>query len=225
MAGTYCEFILLQCKMHTITSVCKVVSTKGALLNISKKEFNGCKNIISDSRLYDSLYDCIRDKNIINPNCLNIDSRIVFDRCSDFILSRCIDDYNKLFDILVEINWLLASYYNSKKNGEKEIILLKNYKTRRECLKEYLWNLYNLSVEDYNECNYIAEALEIKGKILSGLHKFKYEESRRYLSQEYDYMYLKELQREYRNISINKRTLFYGLTATAALENDIRRRA
>ena len=101
---------------------------------------------------------------------------------------------------------------------------MRDYKTKRNCIKEYLHELYNSAINDYFECLYIDEAFEARKKILIGFYQFKYEESKRYISQDYDFYALNALQQDFRKNSISKMALFYGLTATATLENDIRRR-
>jgi len=209
--------------MPSISAVCGVDSTRKALQERAAKGVNGCGNVTADWRLLKTVSVCLQNQDIINTSQLDADARIIYERCREVFLSDSRIGYEECFDHLNELNWLLASIQSAKENNWRHAALLVDPVKINEFIKSYLLELYNSAVRDNNECIYIKEALQARRKIFSGLYDFKYEESRYYLSQEFLHSDLEQMESEYKDNSICKMALFYGLTATAALAENIRR--
>lgn len=223
MANTYFDYALSQYRMQSISAVCSVDSTRKALQERAAKGFNGCSNVTADWRLLKTVCVCLQNQEIINSNQLDVDARTIYERCRKVFFSDNRIGYESCFDHLIELNWLLASVQNARENHLRHIKLLIDPAKIDECIRSHLLELYNSAVHDNNECIYIKEALQARKKILVGLFRFEHEESRYYLSQEFSYSSLEQMEIDYRDNSICKMSLFYGLTATAALAENIRR--
>ena len=223
MSESYFEYTLLQCRSQVIKNVCNVFSIRRELIKKAHDSFNGYDNITTDRRLFKSAGICFQNHSIIDPDKLNNDALIVYTRCKDALLSEELLDYDQWFNFLTEVNWLFASIQYANQTNSRRIMLLSDLEIIRGCLRDYLQELYDSAVEYSNECVYINEALRARQRILTGLYPFEHEESRQYLSPDISYSYLESLLNELREESIGKMALFYGLTATAALENEVRR--
>lgn len=227
MINTYFDYVISQCRLAGIGSICAVYPTRKTLIENANKSFSGCKNVTADWRLLNVVSVCLQNHDIIEPNILNQDALSIYERCQRlFLQSRTFDsaEYNKYFDGLVDLCWLLASVQITKENNQRTCILESDPSKIREYLKRYLLELYNSSITDFNECVFIQEAMNARKKFFSGLYDFQYEESKKYLSyQDFSITDLDELLDEYKENSISKMALFYGLTATSALAENIRR--
>ena len=223
MAETFFDYALSQCRMSSISAVCSIDSTRKALMERAAKGLNGCSNVTADWTLFKTVSGCLQNQIIINSGRLDADARIIYERCRKVFLSNNKIGYESCFDHLNELNWLLASIQNAKENNQRRIKLLIDPAKIDDCIKSHLLELYNSAMNDNNECVFIKEALRARGKIFTGLFHFQYEESRYYLSQEFSHSDLEQMKNDYRDNSICKMALFYGLTATAALAANIRR--
>ena len=223
MASTYFDYVLSQCRTSGIGSVCDVVSTRRALIEMAYSEFSGCHNITSDSRLCETVKVCLDNHGIIDPNTLGRDVLEVYSRCRTMAFSEERIDYERWFDLLVDFNWIQASIQNTRNGSSGYVELLSDPVRIRRSLKKYLFGVYEGAVQDSKECVYIDEAIQAKRKFFSGLFPFKYEESRYYASMDLLPSDLRTLQQDRRENSHKGMALFFGLTATAALADNIRR--
>ena len=223
MADTYFDYILSQCQTQRIREICEVFSTCKALVENAKSGFNGCNNITADFRLFETVKRCLNNYGIIDPNVLGRDALEIYNRCRTVAPSEGRIDYDRLFDLLVDFNWLQASIQNAKNDSSRFIELLSDPIIIRLALKEYLLDVYNGAVQESNECVYIGEAMQARGRIFTGFFPFKHEESRNYAFSNISYLELKSMQQRKRENSYERMSLFFGLTATAALAEDIRR--
>ena len=208
MANTYFDYVLSQCRAQRISDICEVVSTRRALMEKANSGFNGCNNITADWRLFETVKVCLDNHGIIDPNTLGRDALEIYNRCRAVAFSDGSINYKRFFDMLVDYNWLQASIQNAKNEPSRCIDLLSDPIRMRSSLKEYLLCVYNGAVQDNNECVYIDEAIQAKGKLFTGLFPFQHEES---------------MQQDKRENSHKEMALFFGLTATAALAENIRR--
>lgn len=223
MANTYFDYVLSQCRTQGISTICAVVSTRKALIENANSVFNGCNNITADWRLFETLKVCLDNHEIIDPNTLGRDAQEIYNRCRTVAFSDRSINYDGFFDLLVDFNWLQASIQSAKNERLRYIDLLSNPIRIRRTLKEYLLGVYNGAVQDSNECVYMDEAIQAKGKFFTGLYPFQYEESRYYASPDFLPSELRSMQQDRRENSHKGMALFFGLTATAALAEDIRR--
>ena len=223
MADTYFDYVLSQCRTQGIGSICKVFPTRKALMEKANSGFNGCNNITADWRLFEIVKICLGNHEIIDPNALGRDALEIYNRCRAVAFSNGSINYEQFFDLLVDFNWLQASIQNAKNESSKYVDLLSNPVKIRSSLKEYLLDVYYDAVRDSNECIYIHEAIQAKRKFLPGLYSFKYEESRYYISPDFMTSDLKTMLQDRRKNSHKGMALFFGLTVTAALTEEIRR--
>ena len=224
MADTYFNYVLSQCRIQRINSVCDVVSTRKALEEMANSAYNGCNNITADWRLLETVKICLDNYEIIDPNSLDRDSLDIYNRCRTIAFSDGSINYDCLFDMLVEFNWLQASINNAKKEQTKCVELLSDPIMIQYSLKEYLLGVYTVAVQDWNEYVFISEAIQARRKLFTGIFPFKYEESKYYISPDFSFSELESLQHKRRESSHKRIALFFGLTATAARAEDIIRR-
>jgi len=223
MADTYFDYTLSKCRRQGISNVCEKFSTCNELIDIANSEYIRCKNITADWRLYEALEKCFNNPEIINPQLLGKDALIIYRRCSDSIFSENRLNYDRLFDALVEVNWLLASIYNSENIKLSHVVLLSNPAIINKALKGYLHNVFKDSIQYSLECEYIKEAKQAKKKILTGLYPFQYEESKYYVYNNFTMEELDQIWGHSKMDSLKKRSLYLGLTATAALADNIQK--
>lgn len=221
MADTYFDYVLSQCRVQGISSVCAVFSTCETLIERAYLGFNGCNDITADRRLFETLKVCLDNYGIIDPNKLGRDALELYNKCRTVAFSDESISYDRFFDLLVDFNWLQASIQDAK-NG-RHIDLLSDPIRIRHALKEYLLNVYNDAVQDSNDCVFIGEAIQAKGKIFTYFFPFQYEESRYYASPDFSTSELISMKQDRMENSHNGMALFFGLTATAALAENIRR--
>ncbi len=219
----YFDYVLSQCRSQSIKLICEVVPTRRELIDKAAKEFNGCKNITADWRLIRAVQNCFDNSQIINHRSLDFDTRDVFDRCYHSICSKEKPSHEQLFEALVDFNWLMAAIHNSQINKCRMVRLQANHHELIKSTKDFLLEIYNNAIDEYNECIYIDEALKAKKKFLPHLYDFRFQESRYYASPDFTTFDLQDIKQEHHGNSIEKMSLFYGLTATAALAEDIRR--
>ncbi len=223
MTDTYFNYVLSQCQTQGIASICKVVFTRKSLLEMANSGFNGCRDITANWRLLEAVKDCLNNFGIIDPNALGRDASEIYNRCKNWDFSEDSKNYDRFFDLLVEFNWLQASIHEAKNNASRYVDLLSDPIKIQHSLKEYLLDVYNSAVRDSNQCVYIDEAIRAKGKIFTGLFPFQYEESKYYASQNCMVSDLRVMQEACKQNSLKGMSLFLGLTATAALAENIRR--
>ena len=225
MSDTYFEYTLSKCRTQGITSICGVVSTRNELIGMANSGFNGCFNVTADWRLLETVKACLYNQDIINPNTLSSDALEIYkrSRCRIAAFSEGSICYERLFDLLVEINWLQASIQNAKIINSQYVELLSSSFLLPKSLKKYLHDVYNGAIKDNRECIYIEEAIQVKGKLFKGLYPFQYEESKNFASTDFTISDLELRLRDRKENSIMGMSLFLGLTATAALAEDIRR--
>lgn len=220
LANTYFGYVLSQCIGNDIENICSVISTRAELINKGKEKFNGSGNITADWRLFDALIEFVNNPIIFNPNLFGEDTRKIYKRCISITYSfEEFNNYERVFEKLFHLNWILASNNNARDLEAKQVVLLSDPDVIKKSLRKYLQGVYNTAIQDENEIKYIDEAIQAKGKIFQGLFPFQFEESRKYLS--YDYLELKRKKEDYIERSKNEMALFYGLTATAARTDDI----
>lgn len=204
MADTYFDYVLSQCRTQAISSICEVASTCNALAKMADSGFYRCRNIKADWRLFETVKDCLNNTEIIDPDALGHDALEVYNKCRFVAFSDESINYDRCFDMLVDLNWLQASIRNAKIESLRYTELLSDPIRIRSSLKEYLFDVYNNAVQDSEACDYIEKEINAKGKLFKR----------------------SELMKKWQDRMINSHkgmALFFGLTATAALAESIRR--
>lgn len=226
----YFDYVLSKCNGGSIADVCSVFLTKNDLQEAAGQEFNGCRYITADGRLLNVVDACLQDSSFVNPSAMDQDSRTIYERCrkgllqyGNVIQAKATIDYDRLFDVLVDCCWLLASIQFGQEKKEKYVNLLSDPTQISLSICRFLSNIHDSAVQDCNECTYISEAIKARNRFFTGLYPFKYERSRTYLSREIENSDLRVWLNDYTSSSIDKMRLFYGLTATSVLAEEIRR--
>lgn len=224
MASTYFDYVLSQCKTQGIGSICSVANTRRNLIKLADSIFDDCKDITADWRLFEVVKICLDNKRIIDSDTLNRDAMDIYNRCKTIAYSCESINYDKAFDFLVDFNWLQASIQNAKDNSSRYVSLMSDPIKMRNSLKKYLDDVFDISIQNYYDSIYIDEAIKARRKIFTGLYPFKYKESRQYLStNDYSDSELESMNEAKNKDSHKGMALFFGLTATEALAENIRK--
>ena len=155
---------------------------------------------------------------------------IIYTRCKESLddirtnwRNRKVLDYDALFNVLVDLCWLLASNSFSERNRHSNVALLSNHDQINKSLSSYLDALYNAAINEHNESVYVSEGINAKNEhpIIPTLYDNCYEESMRYIRSDSTRSELQDLKGQYEHWCNYHLSLYYGLTATAALADQI----
>lgn len=232
MADSYFEYTLSKCKSSVIKTVCARYQLKQWLQKSVKEEWSNYGEITNDSELIYEVAELFRRGELLRCCDVNGDSRIIYDRCISSILDIRINwrngnglDYDNLFDALADVCWMVASVYASERGRKENVILLCNQKQINESLRDYLEFLYDAAIHEHNESVYIGEGIQAKNEhpFLRYKYEYKYAESLRYINSDLTIQELENRKQLQKGFCSRHLTLYYGLTATAALADNIRK--
>ena len=232
MTDTYFDYVLSKCKTQRIRRVCERYSTREQLQKSVTETWNDHSSIIKDGELLFALRDLFQNGKLFRVCNVTGDSLIVFNRCKkslDDIRTKWCNrgglDYDALFNMLVELCWLLASNAVSERSGYRNVILLSNHDQLNKSLRSFLDRLYDAALKEYNESVYIGEGISAKSEhpIIPALYDNRYEESMRYIRSDSTRSELQDTKDQYEYWCNYHLALYYGLTATAALADQIYR--
>lgn len=227
---SYFEYILAQCSDTVIPRVCFGVKTKEQLISSAQNGFNGEPYILGQHWLISAADDLLSVDGYLTYDDFGNDGQKVHIRCKralDEMLNenwQHIDiDKDRLFDVLVEVNWLLASKHYHVQNQKSGPVLLLGtlasvFLWTKKALNEIV--LKNALCEQDRMEQYKTAQLK-RYQVFRGCHPDQ--EVRDFYAQGYTYSDFKELQDQARNSGIRHMALFYGLTATAAFAEELRR--
>ena len=230
MVQSYFEYTLKQCDDSVIPDVCIPYKTKSELLKKATTGFNGNRYILGRDRLVSAAAELIAENGYIVISALGRDAEKLYLRIERNIkemekkIWNHIDiDQERLFDILVDLNWLISSIYIHEQRGERgDISLLTSSTTICKGIKKGLSEvLYENALYEQDRSEQYETAQMTRYAFLPGMHPDP--QVRDYFGQGYTYSDFKSLQEKARECSIRKMALFYGLTATAAKAEQIRR--
>ena len=132
MAESYFEYTLSQCNECVIPSVCNLYETKEKLLEDARKGFNGKDYILGQGLLIGAAEDFVSNDGYIVSSELNGDAMKLHTRFLKQLIAmkeenwRHVDiDREKMFNALVDLNWLLTSKYmhiQRKQNGKISLL-------------------------------------------------------------------------------------------------------
>lgn len=229
MKESYVEYIISQCSDLVVASVCSRFKTKEELLKAALKGINGRTYILGQWNILSHSFDIV-DKSYIDVHRLSYDAKKLHRRIhNNFQIMKneaknhCYIDKERLFDALVDLNWLIASYYKYDENEHQEQIpLLDNSLQIRDELKNALDDLF------YDDALYFIErsqqyesATKIGYQIFNGLHPDA--EVRELYSQGYTGNDFKERKKQALDCGVKNMALYFALTATLARTEQIRR--
>ncbi len=230
MVKSYFEYTLEQCSESVIPAVCSLFKTKTKLLEAATKGFNGNDHILGQGWLILAAVDFIAEHGYIGFSELDSDAKKLYARCERNLKEMKQENRNhididreKLFNVLVELNWLLSSKYTHIQRRESGLIsLLESPSIIRIGLRKGLAEvLYETALYDKGKSEQYGTAQLTRYAFLPGMHPDS--QVRDLFAQGYTSSNFKELQEQARECSIQKMALFYGLTATAAKAEQIRR--
>lgn len=230
MVESYFEYTLSQCGESVVSAVCKLFESREQLLETAKMGFNGTANILGQGLLIFAASDFISENGYIASSELSNDAGKLHARCQRNLEKMREDnwqhidiDREKMFNALVDLNWLFSSaYIHIQGKQEGRISLLTSPTTIRIGIRDGLADvLYNSALYDKDRSEQYETAQLTKYQFFRGMHPDP--QVRKMLVNGCTYSDFKELQAQARECSIRRMALFYGLTATAAKAEQIRR--
>ena len=229
MTESYVEYILSKCSDSAVAFVCNRFKTKEALLKAAMRGINGETRILGQWNIISHSFDLVNDS-YIDVRRLNHDAEKLHRKIYDNFKSmkneaqnRCDIDKERLFNALVDLNWLIASYYKCDDNEHHgQIPLLESSLKIRYALKKALDDLfYDQALYDLERSEQYESATKIGYQILSGLHPDA--EVRELYSQGYTGSDFRERKKQAFDCGVKNLALYFALTATAARTEQIRR--
>ena len=190
MADTYFDYVLSKCRSQGIKRVCERYSTRAQLQKSVTETWNDYPSIIKDGKLLFALRDLFQNGELFRACNVTGDSLIVFNRCKESLddirtnwRNRVGLNYGTLFNVLVDLCWLLASNAFSERNGYRTVVLLNNHDQLNESLRSFLDFLYDVAIKNHNESVYVGEGINAKNEhpLIPALYDNRYEESMRYI--------------------------------------------
>lgn len=230
MTKSYVEYVLSKCNDAAVSNVCRLYKTKVDLISSAQKGFNGTDYILGQGLLIYAAEDFIAENGYIVDSELGQDARKVFSRFCRNLKEMKIENRQRIdidrefmFNSLTDLNWLLSSkYYYTQKNLVGKIELLKSSTMIRIWVKKVLEDvIYETALYDEECCKQYESAQLIRYQIFSGVHPDS--QVRDLYAKGCTGSDFKNLEAQARECSIRRMALFYGLTATAARAEEIRR--
>ena len=230
MTKSYVEYILSKCSDAAVSSVCRLYKTKSDLISSAQKGFNGTDYILGQGLLIYAAEDLIAENGYIVDSELGKDARKALSRfCRNLKemktenRQRIGTDKEFMFNSMTDLNWLLSSkYYHVQKNMIGKIELLTSPTLIGIWLKKALEDvIYEAALYDKERCKQYESAQLMRYQIFSGAHPDS--QVRDLYAQGYTGSDFKDLEAQAHKCSIRRMALFYGLTATAARAEEIRR--
>lgn len=225
MKENYVEYILADCKGDRISRTCITHAITDAFIMAAKAKFCGQRYIILDQgNIIYALRDYLNEQ---RESAFSEDAKKLYDRCTSKVddmfsqkWNRINVSYDELFELLVDINWLVSSIWTAEKKQRVDIPLEKNMEVVHTRLRDALENNFRQQAYRYEEqCGYIEESAKVKNQFFSGLC-FDPEVQKYIPLSTYE---REELLRQLRDLSVQKMTLYYALTATLIKSEKIRR--
>ena len=131
MAGTYFDYVLSKCRSQGIKRVCERYTIRAHLQKSVTETWNDHPSILKDGDLLYALRDLFQDREMLQVCDVAGDSMILYTRCKKSLdgirtswRNREGLDYDALFNVLVDLCWLLASKAFSERNGYRTVTLL-----------------------------------------------------------------------------------------------------
>lgn len=230
MTKSYVEYVLSKCNDAAVSNVCRLYKTKVDLISSAQKGFNGTDYILGQGLLIYAAEDFIAENGYIVDSELGQDARKVFSRFCRNLKEMKIENRQRIdidrefmFNSMTDLNWLLSSkYYHVQKNLIGKIELLTSPVVIRIWLKKALEDvIYEAALNDKERCEQYESAQLMQYQIFSGVYPDS--QVRDIYAQGCTSSDFKNLESQAHECSIRRMALFYGLTATAARAEEIRR--
>ncbi len=232
MTNTYFEYALSSCKSQVIKRFCERYSTKNKLIESVDKEWGEYRWIINDRSVLQAIQTLFGQRGILDESFYLSDSLVLYERCvstySEIMSSWRKDnaiEYERLFDSLIDICWLIASTFCSDTRKERYVILLSDQNILQDSIKSFLESVYVTAIRDHNEGVYISEGINAKKEHLffPWLYDNQYDQSIYYIRSDMTSRDLQYRKDEYVMDCRTSLSIYYSLTATIVLADNIRR--
>ena len=229
MINSYVENILSGCRDISFQRVCEVFGSSSEMINDAKKGCGRLSNILDQGYLIPAALCLVENSGCFKRMELSGDADIVFNRVDNKlckmnseIINHNILIYEDIFNVLVELNWLLASkcFYEEKRLIGKIGLINPSKRTlwEKKALKYYIYdNIVFLN----DRCDQYESAQSLTFQLLPGLHPDS--EVRDLYKNGCTAFGFKNLQTDAQTEIIRYRALFYGLTATSVRAYEMRR--
>jgi len=226
----YCHYILSLCNRDIIsTAALGKYRTKQDILDDFENLFDYRSNQWPkfNRRLVKDLFWSISENIFIKESALDTDAQRIFKRCLSGTKGMHIKlkdgydvDYDGLFNILADYNWILASKQYCISHKENTIYLIDNFTWLSTGTKFFLNELYRQCEQEIDECSIMEEALRLRGKLFSYSPD---ERVRCYVSADMSNTDMKKLIGEIRASIKQKLFLFFALMVTNIRREEMRR--
>lgn len=223
MRESYVEYILADCKGDRISCVCKAYVSINALITAAKSGIRR-SYILGQGNIVNALRTYLREH---AGSDFSVDAQKLYNRCSiktDNMYRRNENrtdiDYDELFELLVEINWIVASIWTAEIKQSSYIPLERNMAVIHTRLRDSLENDFRQRAYWYEEqCSCIEVSGKLRNQFLPGMCSNP--EVQHYIQMS---TYEREaVLRQTRNHSVQVLALYYALTATLIKSEEIRR--
>lgn len=223
MRESYVEYILADCKGDRISCVCKAYVSTNALITAAKSGIRR-SYILGQGNIVNALRNYLREH---AGSDFSVDAQKLYNRCSiktDNMYRRNENrtdiDYDELFELLVDINWLVASIWTAEIKQSSDVPLERNMAVIHTLLRDSLENDFRQRAYWYEEqCSCIEESGKLRNQFLPGMCSNP--EVQHYIQMS---TYEREaVLRQTRNHSVQALALYYALTATLIKSEEIRR--
>ena len=230
---SYFEYCIKQCDDEDIAIFCDLYKTKAEILRVAKLGFGGCTNILVQGYLIPAASTFLEDNGLAAYDNMNRDLRKLYDRYTCNIKkmksdsdNRILVDNDALFDVLVDLIWLIPSLYKPYTEGElleENNGLIESRDLRIQWLKTALKKeAYDYAWSSMETSEHFKEAQNVKYSFFPRL--IPYSEVRSFIETfGDDSSQLKRMEKGCYLGSIESMSLFFGLIATAARAEKIRR--
>ena len=232
MVDTYFDYVLSKCRSQVIKKICERYQLRAHLQKSITETWSDYPSIITDGELLHTFRELFRNREMFQICDVAGDALTIYDRCNEALerirtgwRNRAGLNYDSLFNTLVDLCWLLASNEYSERSNYRSIELLSNPKQINTSIRSYLESIYIAAIKEHNESVYIGEGINAKNEhpFIPVLYDNRYQESMCYIRSDSKLSELQDIKNQYEYWCNYHLTLYYNLTATAALADNIMR--
>ena len=224
MRESYVEYILGECKSDRISHYCTAYATADDFIAAAKSGFCGKRYILGQGNIIYALRNYLDER---RGTDFSEDAKKLYNRCvsrTDDMFSlnreRKNVNYDELFELLVDVNWLVASIWTAQKKQRVNILLERNIDAIHTRLRNALENDFRQQAYWYEEqCGYIEESGKLRNQLFQGMCSNP--EVQQYIPMSADER--DKVLRQAKDCSVYALALYYALTATLVKSEEIRR--
>ncbi len=224
MRESYIEYILGDCKGNRISHYCTAYATTDDFIAAAKAGVCGRRYILGQGTIIYAMQNYLDEQ---RGTVFSEDAKKIYDRCVNrtdcmYRQNRTQTDinYDEMFELLVDVNWLVASIWAAGRKQGVDVPLERNMAVVHTRLPNVLENDFRKQAYWYEEQRgYIEEAGKLKNQLLPGLCFSP--EVQQYITMSTDER--DKILRQAKDRSVYALALYYALTATLVKSEEIRR--